>query len=183
MSFSGNPICAAPSSTPGTANCSSAVGDTTDVGSYTGGASPYGTFDQGGNVGEWTESLPTGIKRVQRGGHYADFAFRLFSNYRLTPSQLTEEITLGFRVAGRAAPGTTAQEFFTIDPAQSFVEIAGTSVLTLEFLGVVMAVDLPLETQVGAGGTAALSDGRSTQLAGHLLVGLFLIDVPVEFVQ
>ncbi len=172
LAFTGNPICDVPSSTPRTANCGSAVGDAADVGGYTGSASPYGTLDQGGNISEWTETQPAGIQRVQRGGHYADLAFRLFSSYRLVPSQGTEAVTLGFRVAGRAAPGTTAQEFFTIDPAQSFVEIAGTSVLTVEFLGVVMAVDLPLESQVGAGGTAGQSDGLSTQLAGHLLVDI-----------
>ena len=35
---------------PNRANCDDAVGDLTIVGSYTGSASPYGTFDQGGNV-------------------------------------------------------------------------------------------------------------------------------------
>jgi hypothetical protein len=34
--------------------------------------SPYGTFDQGGNVGEWTEevALPFNDSRVVRGGSY-----------------------------------------------------------------------------------------------------------------
>jgi len=43
-------VCAAPGATPNTANCGRAVGDLTDVGSYTGSASPSGTFDQGGNA-------------------------------------------------------------------------------------------------------------------------------------
>ena len=48
--------CAAPSATPNTANCEVAVGGPTDVGAYTLSASPYGTFDQGGNVSEWNET-------------------------------------------------------------------------------------------------------------------------------
>jgi formylglycine-generating enzyme required for sulfatase activity len=49
--------CAAPSATPNTANCQGAVANLTIKGSYTGSASPYGTFDQGGNVSEWNEAI------------------------------------------------------------------------------------------------------------------------------
>jgi sulfatase modifying factor 1 len=49
------PTCSAPTSAPNSANCGLVVGDTTDVGSYPNSASPYGTFDQAGNVWEWTE--------------------------------------------------------------------------------------------------------------------------------
>jgi formylglycine-generating enzyme required for sulfatase activity len=48
--------CAAPSATPNTANCGYAVNDLTSRGSYSGSASPYGTFDQGGNVWEWLDT-------------------------------------------------------------------------------------------------------------------------------
>ena len=40
----------APTAAPNTANCGNASGDLTAVGSYTGSPSPYGTFDQGGNL-------------------------------------------------------------------------------------------------------------------------------------
>ena len=46
---------------------SNAVGSTTVVGSYSGAPSPYGTFDQGGNVQEWTDSIPEESKRAVRG--------------------------------------------------------------------------------------------------------------------
>ncbi len=49
---------------------------------------------------------------------------------------------IGFRVAAGPEPGVPAQDFFTIDPAQSFLQIASTSVFTLDFMGVVMALDL-----------------------------------------
>ncbi len=52
-------VCSTPTSSANYANCSSAVSNVTAVGSYTGSASPNGTFDQGGNVEEWNETLYT----------------------------------------------------------------------------------------------------------------------------
>ena len=47
--------CALPGATANTANCNYRLrDDVTDVGSYTGSPSPYGTFDQGGNMWEYT---------------------------------------------------------------------------------------------------------------------------------
>ncbi|HVN38679.1 MAG TPA: SUMF1/EgtB/PvdO family nonheme iron enzyme [Myxococcota bacterium] len=43
-------VCAPPTGTPNRANCGNVVGGPTVVGSYPGSPSPYGTFDQGGNV-------------------------------------------------------------------------------------------------------------------------------------
>ncbi len=63
--------CAVPGATANTANCDNAVGDLTDVGSYTDSASPNGTFDQGGNVMEWTETV-AGFGRIQFGGSAVD---------------------------------------------------------------------------------------------------------------
>jgi hypothetical protein len=39
--------------------------------SYTGSASPYGTFDQNGNVMEWTETVIVTSRRVYRGGEWS----------------------------------------------------------------------------------------------------------------
>ena len=51
---SSTPIaCGFPTDAPNTANCGQTVFDLTDVGSYTGSSSPWGTFDQGGNVHDW----------------------------------------------------------------------------------------------------------------------------------
>ncbi len=170
-----NPLCAPPGPGANMANCSNlGGGDVTDVGAYTGSPSPFGTFDQGGNVAEWLETLTTSAQRGKRGGDLADFAIRLFSNSRFSVTPTTELFSLGFRVATGPAPGATAQEFFSVDPAQSFIEIDATSVATLEFMGVVMAVDMPLESQVGAGGIATTSNGLRASLTGHILV-----DIPI----
>jgi formylglycine-generating enzyme required for sulfatase activity len=59
--------CAAPTATPNRAACNQST--TFDVGSYTGSPSPYGTYDQGGNLWEWDESI-SGSNRIIRGGAF-----------------------------------------------------------------------------------------------------------------
>lgn len=98
--------CAAPSATPNTANCGGAVGDLSDVGSYSSSASPYGTFDQGGNVGEWSETLVGSGSRVWRGGSYAGIQNQLAASDRHAANPNTESSTLGFRVAVVPEPST-----------------------------------------------------------------------------
>lgn len=60
--------CAAPTSAPNSANCDGAGGE--DVGAYPGSASPYGTFDQGGNVWEWNEQIIDVLRGVRGGGWF-----------------------------------------------------------------------------------------------------------------
>ena len=42
----------------------------TEVGAFQNSESPYGTFDQGGNVVEWTEGIDSTSLRIVRGGSY-----------------------------------------------------------------------------------------------------------------
>jgi formylglycine-generating enzyme required for sulfatase activity len=90
-------------------------GGTTPVGSYPGGASPYGLLDMSGNVWEWVSSSfepypydaadgredpETGAPRVLRGGSYAspDFRFaRCAARSRSAPGRRSPHI--GFRLA------------------------------------------------------------------------------------
>ncbi len=99
--------CAAPSATPNSANCLNAVGDLTNVGSYTGSASPNDTFDQGGNVWEWTEGYEeAGGFYVQRGGSYGFTPGNLESSIQRLGTPTDEVDFVGFRVAMVPEPGT-----------------------------------------------------------------------------
>jgi formylglycine-generating enzyme required for sulfatase activity len=56
------------SDTGNSANCNFAVGASTNVGAYALSDSPYGTYDQGGNVSEWNETIHFTTNRGSRGG-------------------------------------------------------------------------------------------------------------------
>ncbi|MFQ5699984.1 MAG: SUMF1/EgtB/PvdO family nonheme iron enzyme [Myxococcota bacterium] len=98
-------VCALPGATPNTANCGNVVKDLTDVGSYTGSASPAGTFDQGGNLWEWNEAILGGTNRGLRGGGLADISLNLGASVRSSVSASSELDILGFRVASVPEPG------------------------------------------------------------------------------
>jgi hypothetical protein len=98
--------CAAPTATPNTAFCGSLPGYP-DVGSYTGSASPYGTFDQGGLLLEWTEQIVPGNLRQLRGGAYNSATGQLSSAFRTQDLPGFENANFGFRVASLVPePGT-----------------------------------------------------------------------------
>lgn len=108
-------VCAAPGATANTANCGNVVGDPTDVGSYTGSASPNGTFDQGGNVWEWNEAIIggsdsrgpiSGSNRGLRGGAYFNNPEILAPSHWISNNPAAESIDVGFRVASIPEPGT-----------------------------------------------------------------------------
>jgi hypothetical protein len=76
----------------------------TDVGSFTGSPSYYGTFDQGGDVFQWNDDVISGTKRGFRGGSWAGSADFLLSSYNpgVVPAQNNEDY--GFRLAALASP-------------------------------------------------------------------------------
>jgi formylglycine-generating enzyme required for sulfatase activity len=97
-------VCESPGTTTHSANCDFPVGssDLTNVGSYT-GASPNGTYDQGGNVFEWTEGQSSG-NRVLRGGSFLSPSAQLAaaSQSAGNPGDAFKEV--GFRVATSVIP-------------------------------------------------------------------------------
>jgi formylglycine-generating enzyme required for sulfatase activity len=96
--------CTVPGSSPNTANCANYVADVTNGGSYTGSASPSGTFDQGGNVFEWNEALVSGSFRCLRGGSFWDDKYDLGAAYRSAVNPGTETWDYGFRIASLPCP-------------------------------------------------------------------------------
>jgi sulfatase modifying factor 1 len=79
-----------------------------DAGAYVFSASPYGTFDQGGNVFEWNEALIDGSFRGVRGGSYANNPEKLLSSNRFDnrTSPADESSLAGFRVATVPEPSS-----------------------------------------------------------------------------
>jgi formylglycine-generating enzyme required for sulfatase activity len=108
-----------PADTGNSANFNLATGDAffpfTDVGAYADTKSPYGTFDQGGNVSEWNESLYTNsLWHIIRGGGAEDISINLASIARSSAEPTREERGIGFRVASHIP-----------EPSSGFIALAG----------------------------------------------------------
>lgn len=78
----------------------------TEVGDHENSDSPYGTFDMGGNVCEWNESIIFGSNRGIRGGAYGTGELDLRSLFRDADAASDEYSINGFRVASVPEPGT-----------------------------------------------------------------------------
>jgi sulfatase modifying factor 1 len=98
------PDCEEPSNFEFKANCSHSPLGLTDVASYVGSPSSQGTFDQGGNVAEWSE--PTSSSFSTRGGFFATQATGLKSSVRNTGGPTSASNVIGFRVVSIPEPGT-----------------------------------------------------------------------------
>jgi len=99
--------CALPGPTPNTANCGTKLLPgggghllgVSVVGAYTGSPSPYGTFDQGGNLYEWTDQI-SNFRRIVRGGSWYHVPNTLYGPRTWGSAVPTHQnYTYGFRVA------------------------------------------------------------------------------------
>ena len=102
-------VCEGPAgTTTHSANCDPAA-DLTNVGSYTFGSDsvgPNGTYDQGGNVFEWTEGV-SATNRVLRGGSFISPSGQLAAASRSAGNPGDAFKDVGFRVAAVIPePGT-----------------------------------------------------------------------------
>jgi formylglycine-generating enzyme len=84
------------------ANYANSVGTVTDVGTYSGDASHYGTFDQNGNVWEWNEAFVITSTRGLRGGAFDNTDNLLQSSNRSNNYPTAENSLVGFRVSSLA---------------------------------------------------------------------------------
>lgn len=78
----------------------------TDVGTFSLADSFYGTFDQGGNVGEWNNAV-IGTARGIRGGAWDFDEFILRSQFRVSDNPAMEHEDVGFRIAIVPEPSVT----------------------------------------------------------------------------
>jgi len=102
--------CSMPGPGSNSANCAGAVGDLTVVGAYLNSISPYGTFDQSGNVQEWNESRSGNSGRGLRSGSYGSgHAFAQSASSRSTGNAMFPgQEFVGFRVASTIPEPSTA---------------------------------------------------------------------------
>ena len=70
----------------------------TEVGEFENSESPYDTYDQGGNVTEWNETV-IGLHRGVRGGSYGYDSDALLAANRYHENPMGEHHEIGFRVA------------------------------------------------------------------------------------
>jgi formylglycine-generating enzyme required for sulfatase activity len=94
------PTAEVPPGGAGSANFNSVVNALTPVGAYTATDGFYGTFDQGGNVREWNDSVSFNMFRGVRGGSWAFNVNDLRSSSGGTDFPISEFNFIGFRVAG-----------------------------------------------------------------------------------
>lgn len=77
----------------------------TVVGEFENSESPYGTFDQGGNVAEWNETIVSG--RGLRGGSFIYYdLFSLHASNGMGDYPVNEDQSLGFRLAKVPEPSS-----------------------------------------------------------------------------
>ena len=83
--------------------------DAMDAGEYV-SDSPYGTFDQAGNVWEWNEAIIDGSNRGRRGGSFYndDSNLRAAHRYGARRNPATEWDSIGFRLSQVPEPATLA---------------------------------------------------------------------------
>jgi formylglycine-generating enzyme len=114
------PTASGPTAAPNSANYNGAVTNVTNVGAYSGTASPYGAFDMGGDVWQWNETLVDGLlgwARVLRGGSFNDPSIGMQSSFRAIVTPETELYSYGFRVAGILTPEPSTLVMFVIGAA------------------------------------------------------------------
>ncbi|MCY2931690.1 MAG: SUMF1/EgtB/PvdO family nonheme iron enzyme [Planctomycetota bacterium] len=80
----------------------------TVAGEFQNSPSPYGTFDQGGNVWEWNEATFFGSYRLARGGCFAPYDDLPASDRQSGGPPTFEDGAIGFRIAYVPEPGSIA---------------------------------------------------------------------------
>ncbi len=86
----------------------------TAVGHFATSPSPYGTFDQGGNVWDWNDSYIMDFLRGVRGGAFGELSSDLQSSSRFLSDPKVGGSGTGFRVASVPEPSTCVLAAFGV---------------------------------------------------------------------
>lgn len=150
------PTCTSPKADPNTANCgNSTIRGVTEVGAYTGSPSPYGTFDQGGNVAEWQENIFLNDRRAVRGGNWtnATSTSPLRASGVGTFSSDTATDYIGFRLALlETGPGGDPMDITSITVSK-LVEREDGAIASYDFRACVGGTDIQSAEVTPPGGT------------------------------
>jgi formylglycine-generating enzyme required for sulfatase activity len=145
------------------------VNHLTDAGAYALSVSPYGTYDQGGNVNEWNETIIVG-RRGMRGGRWGGESYLMLSAYRSLEFASFENAAIGFRVANVPEPSTLAlaalgaAALLAIRKCQSVtltVLLLGTALLSSRPAWAVTIPTVPVGNAGNAGDTEVMDDGTT----------------------
>ena len=96
-----------------TANYNNSLGVITDS-RYNGGSGAYGTYDQTGNVNEWTETSGTAGSFYKLGGNYTTVNPIKTTAGNQTSTATSSLVTDGFRLASVTNPINNYSEFVTV---------------------------------------------------------------------
>ena len=117
----------------------------TEVGAHENSASPYGTFDQGGNVVEWNEAIPLFGGRGLRGGAYIWGSDALAGWTRPIEYHSSDEFSdIGFRLARIAENIEDNDGDGVADAADNCMEAANTEQRDTDADGIGNACDADL---------------------------------------
>ncbi len=143
----------------GTSTYNTSLNYLTAVGSFTASPSYYGTYDQAGDVWNWTSTVISGSNPVMRGGNWFRTSNFLSSSYRLPrPPTYSSLSGIGFRVASIAAPLRYTVLLTATSKSASIPQGTGYATLTVGIHhGCIMAGSLPDNEQFSDSGTLVSS--------------------------
>lgn len=132
----------------------------TEVGSFVGSSSPYGTYDQGGNVWEWNEAVVFGAYRGLRGGSFFDDGSYLQAAARSYNTPTNVDYGVGFRVVALFPRGDLNGDWH-VDAADLLI-LAGSWGRSAGEPGFVTACDLNDDSRVNVVDLLILADNWGT---------------------
>lgn len=100
------------------------TGNVTTVGTN-GTYSHYGTYDQSGQVYEWTDSTFSGNKIVRGGAYLTTSSSILSINYRNTFTTASPQSYIGFRIAAASSESDTALQLASVTDAGNVAHSSG----------------------------------------------------------